>query len=424
MQHQHRKGRRIAQWLVTGACVLALAACGGGDSDGGTGGGGGGGAGQTPPGGGTGGGASQGGTPAALSGLNMPAPVTVPGVTGGLLSLDPSRLNVRRAVDLVFSTGHNPGSYDPFLRDVVNERRDDIFALDWATGRTRQLVTRRPSGSVIFPLPLFTQGPRLYYAYPEFDGGFSVFLEEIDPQTGGLVSQTQISAALERCFVVVGDDFFFGQGDEFVVVRDFASRGFAEPEALAEVSVCGDAMASLDGALVALEYPADETSTKDLTAWEVDPQTGERLAPPLAAVPSDVLRDQNGFQVPRVVVANDGIYALAFDAVTLELWFIGYARRPGEPDDGAASPPPELLGRIEMPFFAEVIPGAAILSVEEVFSFAAEDGVVSLNLRLREEAADGTFFWSELVVADVYADAVDLIDLGGRVRESAVRTGN
>ncbi|MEM9388485.1 MAG: hypothetical protein AAGA68_25815 [Pseudomonadota bacterium] len=123
-----------------------------------------------------------------------------------------------------------------------------------------------------------------------------------------------------------------------------------------------------------------------------------------------------------MVLADDGLYAIAYDFVSIELWYIAYGRRPGDSSDAGESTP-ELLGRIEMPFFGEIIPGHSTLSVEEIYTFASRGGVLTLNLRLREEAGDGTFFWGPMVVADVYEDAVDLIDLGTRVFDARVTLG-
>lgn len=45
----------------------------------------------------------------------------------------------------------------------------------------------------------------------------------------------------------------------------------------------------------------------------------------------------------------------------------------------------------------------------------AVDGVIAIPLRLEETVGDGRFFWSELVVIDLGAGAVELIQLGTRV---------
>ncbi len=410
--------RLVASLAIILFCALGLSACGGGtgESGGNT-------QNQQAGGGSSGGGGDASGNsePGVVSGLAVAAPVQIAGERGGLLGLDTDGLRVKRDVSLLYVTGNNDGDYNAFLQDVVDTRRDDIFALDYATGTTRQLFTRQATGTTIIPLTLFTDGARLHHLF--FAGGTSLFLQELDSTTGNLISETELGFLAGDCLAVVGDNFFYALGDDFFVVRDFAAQGFvAEGQRLADASVCGDGVTVLDGALVAVEHPTDDDPTLErITAWEIDSQTGERLGA-LATAPAAGLTDQAVFREPRVVVADDGIYAIAYNFVSIELWFIGYGRRPGEAGDAGTSVP-ELLGRIEMPFFAGVIPGNGTLSVDEVFTFAARSGVVALNLRLREDAGDGTFFWGPMVVVDVYGDAVDLIDLGARVFDAAVLSG-
>lgn len=55
-----------------------------------------------------------------------------------------------------------------------------------------------------------------------------------------------------------------------------------------------------------------------------------------------------------------------------------------------------------------MIPGNGVLSIFEIYGISAVDRVIAIPLRLEETAADGRFFWSELVVIDLGAGAVDL----------------
>ncbi|MEM9385518.1 MAG: hypothetical protein AAGA68_10685 [Pseudomonadota bacterium] len=410
MQNRTNMQQLAAVTTLALLSALGLSACGGGD------------AGNAPSETNPGSGASGNSEPSAVSGLAVAAPLQIVGERAGRLALDTSALQVKRDVSLLFVTGNNAGEFNPFLQEVVGSRRDDIFALDYTAGTARPLFTRQASGTTIIPLTLFAQGSRLHQLY--FGGGTSLFLQEIDSTSGNLISETELAFLAERCLAVVGEDFFYAIDEDFFVVRDFAAQGFvAQGERLAHANVCGDGVSFLDGALVGIEYPTDESPNRErITAWEIDTQTGERLAA-LAETPASALTDQAAFREPQVALADDGIYVLAYDFVSIELWFIGYGRRPGEAGDADPSTP-ELLGRIEMPFFANIIPGDGTLSVEEIFTFAARGGVVTLNLRLREQAGDGTFFWGPMVVLDVYEDAVDLIDLGTRVYDAKVLTGD
>ncbi|MEM7436784.1 MAG: hypothetical protein AAF436_16640, partial [Myxococcota bacterium] len=110
---------------------------------------------------------------------------------------------------------------------------------------------------------------------------------------------------------------------------------------------------------------------------------------------------------------DDGLYVLSSDFVSIAIWFVPYARRPGAPAGDYSPQPPSLVTRIEIPFFAAIVPfEGSVISFAVIHGFDVVDGVLAVPLRLLEEAGSQRFVWDALVMLDPEANTVDLFNFG------------
>lgn len=343
------------------------------------------------------------------TGFGGPAPVVVPDLSGPLLRIDPAELAVKRALTLVISRTDRAGDRNPFTGEVADARRDALYRLNYETG-AMQLVREEPTeGRLSFPLFMVSGDDRPYYLTlaNTFD---SATLHAVDLAPGGGVSETQLQPTPELCEVVTGGDFFYVAEGQIQVARDFtAETGPVTAQPFAERSACALDLFALDGWLVRLDR-ITEPGGEVFVLQALDPTTAQLQSAPLAQIPVSELTDD-----VRFAVAEDGLYALTRDQVSIELWRAAYARRPGDPvpADPISPPAAERLARVEPVFFAELIFGSGLISIDSVFAFSVRDGVAAFGALVLEDAPDGRFIYAGLVMTELATEAVDLISLGG-----------
>lgn len=351
-----------------------------------------------------------------VSQLDLPAPVIVSEALGeNGLEFNTSDLSVRRDVTMLFSVTYQPGDFDWRTQDIAQERSDVLFAFDYRSGIVRELFVAPVDDRFIIPLPLLLDEERLYTSTISA-GADATRVTELDLSTGVPIAQGEVSAVWELCQAVAGGDYYFNGGGELRVARDVTTSGVRS-----DVEVLGSAdqfcpsagFGSLDGSLVVLDAPTESAAMPDTIAlWALG--DGGREGSPLVSVQvSEVSLGTEGERAPVVAIADDGLYVLGSDVVSIAIWFVPYSRRPGEPGVAAGTTSPTLVSRMEIPFFAEVVPfEGSVISFDTIDGFAAIDRVLAVPIKLLEEAGGQRFRWSALVILDLEANRVDLLQLG------------
>jgi hypothetical protein len=348
--------------------------------------------------------------------LDLPARVIVSeGLGEDGLEFNTSELRVRRDLTMLFSVTYQPGDFDWRTQDLADERSDVLFAFDYGSGIVRELFVAPADDRLIVPLPLLVDQERLYTSTIAPDAN-AIRITELDLTTGVPLARGEVSAVWELCQAVAGDDYYFDSGGELRVARDVTATALVsdlETVGSAEELCPSAGFGSLDGRLVVLEAPtASDASHDTIALWAVG--EGGRDSSPLVSVQvSQVSLGTEGERAPVVAIADDGLYILASDFVSIAIWFVPYARRPGEPGVAAGTTAPTPVSRMEIPFFAGVVPfeGSAI-SFDTIAGFAAIDRVLAASIRLLEEAGGQRFFWNALVIVDLEANRADLLELG------------
>ena len=333
---------------------------------------------------------------------------------GELIRYNASQFSVKQGLTLVFSSRTPDNGFDGFRGETVDEIRDVIYAFDYGTGVFRQLVRAPNEGRLVFPLPVSVDRGLVYYATVAEDAE-SMRVRGLDPESGALTSETEIGSVYGSCFVAAGGDLYFDPGGLSVVTaRDFPERDLVSSvDASGGPELCrrsGDLVA-LDGTAVLVEAPNDlDPSRETIRLVALDPASGTPEPTPLLTVPvSSVTLGTEGERPPVLAVEDDGLYVLASDFLAIEVWFVPYDRRPGEAPGSGSTEAPERLARIEVPFFAEVIPTEGGLAVFDPVGFAAVDGVIAMAVVIEESAGSGRFFWGYLVIIDTPNELVDLL---------------
>lgn len=356
------------------------------------------------------------GGPTDLQALDTEAPTIVRELDANddRLRFNPSQFRVKQNLTLVFSTRTELRGPDGFAGDLVDEVRDAIYAFDYGTGMSRELVRASNEDRFVVPLPVSIDQGLLYYAtIPEDTENMRV--TGLDPWSGAFTGETEIDGVFGNCFVAAGGDLYFDSGGlSLVAARDFIDGGRIstfDPIGDAELCRTSEGLASLDGTAVLVEAPtALDPMVDTIRLVALDPASGAPEPTPLLSVPvSSVSLGTEGERPPVLAVEDDGLYVLASDFLAMEVWFVPYDRRPGEGSSTGSGAPPERLARIEVPFFADVIPTEGPLGVFDPAGLAAVDGVVALPVIIEEQAGDGRFFWGFLVMIDAPNQRYDLL---------------
>lgn len=372
---------------------------------------------------GAGEGSGAGAPPQDINMLDMPAPVlSYESIGEAGVEFNTSEFRVRRDVTMLFSVTYQPGEFDWRSQELAEERSDVLFAFDYGSGIVRELFVAPNDDRLPIPLPVLVDERRLYtftvtQVLPVVIGENAniIRLTELDLSTGVAVGEGEVTTRGEACRAMAGGDYYFRNMGELRVARDVTASGLAggvETVGSAD-ELCNSAeLGSLDGRLVKLDAPAVTDPTRDnIELWAFDDEAGRLESTPLVSVrTSDVSLGTEGERAPIFAIADDGLYVLANDLVSLAIWFVPYQRRPGEPAGSSDPQTPTLVSQIELSFFADIVPFEnSVISFDQVQGFAAVDGVLVAPIRLLEEAADGRFTWSALVVLDSESNQVDLL---------------
>lgn len=108
-----------------------------------------------------------GGGPISVERLDKPVPVVMPELSDELIRLEPSQLNVKRDLTLLFSTSNRSGGFNPFTQEVVDTQRDAIYGVDYGTGVVRELDRESNEGRFLVPLPALVDQGQVYYVRVE-----------------------------------------------------------------------------------------------------------------------------------------------------------------------------------------------------------------------------------------------------------------
>ena len=358
----------------------------------------------------------SGGEPADLEALDTAATTILRelGEDGELLRYNASQFRVREDLTLVFSNRIEPNRRDGFAGETVDEVRDVAYAFDYGTGRARELVRVPTEDRLSFELPGWMDRGLLYYATISQDVE-NMRVTGLDTRSGAFTSNTVIDAVYGNCFVVAGGDLYFDpDGLSVAAARDIATRDRVtalDPIGGRELCLSPENLASLDGTAVLVQTPTRREPMVDtIRLVALDPASGTPEPTPFLSVPvSSVSLGTEGERPPALSLEDEGLYVLASDFVSMEVWFVPYDRRPGDPVGSGSDAEPERLARIEVPFFADVIPTEGGLAIFDPRGFEAVDGVVALTVRIEERAGNSRFFWDFLVMIDTRNARFDLL---------------
>lgn len=362
-----------------------------------------------------GGGEDGPGIPEDVSILDTPARIVDPGTIGpNGLEFDASAFRVQRDLTLLMSISYRAGDLLLGTGEITEQPRDAIAVFDYGSGIARELFVAPSEGRFSVPLPILLDGPRLYTSITPLEE--EVRIIELDVESGASLTDSLVPSPWGQCQAIAGGDYYFDWLGEFFVARNVTTTGQVDGVtaiASAEDFCPSAGFGSLDGSLVVLDAPTESDPDFDtIELWAVD--GGARQSTPLVSVAAnDVSLGTAGERAPVVAIAEDGLYILASDFVSIAIWFVPYQRRPQESGGRPAPQSPMLVTRIEIPFFGEIVPfDGSVISFEVIYGFAVVDGVLAVPLRLFEEAGSQRFFWDTLVMLDPASNAVDLFSFG------------
>jgi hypothetical protein len=354
--------------------------------------------------------------PSDLEALDTPATTILRefGEDGELLRFNPSQLRVREDLTLVFSNRIERNGRDGFADETVDEVRDVVYAFDYGTGRARELVRVPTEGRLALEPPGSMDGALHYYATIA-ENAESMRVTGLDARSGASTFDTIVDAVYGNCFMVAGGDLYFDpDGLSVAAARNIDSREritTLDPIGGRELCRGPENLASLDGTAVLVQAPTRfDPMVETIRLVALDPLSGIPEPTPLLSIPvSSVSLGTENERPPILSLEDDGLYVLATDFVSMEVWFVPYDRRPGEASASGSNAEPERLARIEVPFFAEVIPTEGGLAIFDPRGFEAVDGVVALTVRIEESAGSSRFFWGFLVMIDTQNERYDLL---------------
>ncbi|MEM9727938.1 MAG: hypothetical protein AAF997_05085 [Myxococcota bacterium] len=331
------------------------------------------------------------------------------------LQFDTSEFRVERDLVLLLSFAYGPGDLVFGTDELAEESREVIAAFDYGSGLAREIYLAPTAGVFRDAPPIVLDGQRLYTSTLSTDTE-EVRVIELDVETGATLTESVVPSPWGGCQAVAGGDYYFTWLDDFLVARDITTPGAVDGVtaiASAEEFCPAAGVGSVDGRLVVLDAPTELDPAVDTIALSAE-EAGVRQSSPLASVPvSEVSLGTEGERNPVVAIADDGLYVLASDFVSISIWFVPYARRPSAPDGSGEPEAPTLVTEMSIPFFSPIVPfEGSVISFQRIHGFAVVDGVLAVPLRLLEEAGSQRFVWDTLVMLDPQANSVDLFSFG------------
>ncbi|MEM7436345.1 MAG: hypothetical protein AAF436_14390, partial [Myxococcota bacterium] len=290
--------------------------------------------------------------PTDVSMLDTPGMVVSPGTSSPEgFAFDTSAFRVSRDLTLLMSISYQPGDLLLGTDQLTQERREAIVAFDYGRGIARELYVAPTEDTFAASLPILLDGRQFYTSLTSLVDS-ETRIVELDVESGATLTQSVVPSPWGQCQAVANGDYYFDWLDEFLVARDVTTSGtVAGVTAVASAAdFCPSAgFGSLDGNLVVLDAPTEERPGADtIDLWVVE--SGARQSPPLVSVAvNDVTLGTEGERAPKVAIADDGLYVLSSDFVSIAIWFVPYARRPGAPAGDYSPQPPSLVTRIEIP---------------------------------------------------------------------------